>query len=714
MNETKLAANSSLLCSLFILLFFHQLQPLQAQQAPYAPYGGVFTPKGNLRVLLVFVTYKDGATSNPNFRNADYKLPDWDYTTNNRLPNFVNSKTGDCTSYMYNEAEDFDKESANDAVTNFSEQFALMSNGKFKMIAEVFSDAAGNPTVVEVDPTGGYSWTDMNRRAIKEMAKINPKADLSRFDERTNRPNFKFDNSNTEAHPSDKVLDFVIFIHRYNKGWRQAPHKGMPAWVGSGGGFAGTGVPAHERINGYRVAEGFTMTYNSGVFIHEVAHVLFNAPHIMGVNNVIGDYFYLMSAGWGVMAPISIFGGFNAWERWYVGFSELKADIESEADLAAGNQFVLRDYFTTGEAIRIAIPFSGGQHLWLENHAKLHSLDEHPWKGSIMGMGDTIVGSASGVYAYVEAIAGSRHEIFSTLSDRANGIKVLHAGGNYDYRIREDLPLLKNNWGNKMKSFERLEENPIAGLNNFYRFPYDENGDGTIKLDENYNASKTEWYPAIYREAIEVDSFVNTYGAFGVYNSAALSDYVGPVAFRDGDYLDMGSNPMPLNYPRYNKKTKQLAPYRLNGLGVKFETIPNSTDMLVTVRFKQVDLCQNRRWTGSIELPNITADAAPDLVVGNCKTLLLDKGQTPNTHLKTPEGDFVNPTTLTVLTGATFQLKANATLIIRANSKLVIEEGATLLLDKKSKIIVEKGAELQVHAKASLKQHRLAKIKQAG
>ena len=35
-----------------------------------------------------------------------------------------------------------------------------------------------------------------------------------------------------------------------------------------------------------------------------------------------------MSAGWGIMAPISIFSGFNAWERWYSGFIDLVADIK--------------------------------------------------------------------------------------------------------------------------------------------------------------------------------------------------------------------------------------------------------------------------------------------------------------------------------------------------------------------------------------------------
>ena len=528
--------------------FAQSPQPRNTPKIPYAPYGGVFTPKGTLRVLLVFVTYKDKSASNPTFENKNCNLPNWDYTQNNKLPNFVNAETGACPSYIFNTEADF--ETQMEAVSNnFSKEFSLMSNGQFKMIGEVFTNAAGKPTVVEIDPTEGYSWMHMNGRAVEAMQKINPKMDYARFDQRKNSPNFKFDNSDTTKHKPDKILDFVVFVHRYNNAWKEVPKRGMRAWVGSAGGFASTGVHTQNKINGYRIAEGFTMTYNSGVFIHEVAHVLFNAPHIMGVNNVVGNHFYLLSAGWGVMSPISIFGGFNAWERWYSGFIELVADIQSPKEIEASTIFVLRDYFTTGDAMRIKIPFAKGQHLWLENHAKLDPLDEHPWSGKILGKGDTIARAAKGIYAYVEDIEGSRNVIFSPLSNRANGIKVLHAGGNYDYELYENLPDRRNNWGNVMKSFRRLEANPISGINNLYRFPYDKNKDGVIKMDPNYNSSKTEWYAPIFREEVRPDSFVNLYGSFGVYDANKSKGYVGPIAYRDGDYLDMGSNPMPLNYP---------------------------------------------------------------------------------------------------------------------------------------------------------------------
>ena len=702
----------------FCLLLIMTTAMLQAQpisstktQTPYAPYGGVFTPKGTLRVLLVFVSYKDSSAANPNFNNKQYTLPDWDIYNNRGLPNFVNPQTGDSPSYLFNKEADFD--TLLDSVeNNFSKEFYLMSRGQFKMIGEVFCDSTGLPTVVEIDPSNGGSWTEMNARAMLKMQALNPKGDWSRFDQRKNQPHFAFDNS-AEQLGGDHILDYVVFIHAYNRNWEQQPKNSMRSWLGSGGGFAATGIPPKLTLNGYRVAQGFTMNYRAGVFIHEVAHELFNAPHIMGVNNVVGEYFSLMNAGWGVMAPISIFNGFNAWERWYAGFIELAADVQTPADVASNNTFILRDYFTTGDAMRVKIPYSGGQYLWLENHSKQHPLDEHPWKGSVLGVGDTIAGTATGVYAYVEAIASSRNQIFSPLSACANGIKVLHAGGNYDYYYNENIPPLRNNWGNKLYAFTRGQENPIDGLNNFYRYPYDANKNGVIDLDKNYNVSRTEGFLPIYREEIWPDSFVNLYGGFGVYDVSKCQGYVAPVAFQSGQQLDINSNPKPLNYPRYNYKKAEKQPYFLNGLALYFEQVPNSTDMQVTVNFGHTQLTQNQRWTGNIVLPNISQDTTADLTIEPRVGLVLNQSASPNTHLQTPKGDFTKPTVLTIQKGARLQLKKRAVLRIEADATLVLEKGAQLILEARAKLIIHPRGRLLGSAESIIK-HPCAKLVDKG
>lgn len=681
-----------------------------AQKTPYAPYGGVFTPKGELKALIVFVTFKDQNPSNQNFRNNQQEIPQWDINKNGGLPEFVDPVTGACPSYIFNKPSDFE-EYKNDEQDNFSKVLYMASNKQFKFMGEVFSDEKGRPTVVEIDPTGGRAWTNMNRKALEQMRKINPKYDLSSFDRRKNSPNYNFDNSNTVANPADKVVDYVIFIYRYNNGWAQQPAQGMNRWVGSTGGFASTGLGLADKYNGYQFNEGFTMKINSGVFIHEIAHKLFNAPHLMGVNGVIGEYFYLPSCGWGTTNPIAMLRGFNAWERWYLGFIDPIADIKNEENLKTKDEFILKDFVTEGHTIRIEIPFSGGQHLWLENHTGQHLYDKHIWDGGVIGK-DTLAASATGVYAYVENIAGSRNTIFSALSDKANGIKLLNASGNYDY-TKIDTPPVRNAWNNDMFFFKRLEANPISGMNRWYCYKFDSNNDGKIHMDKNYNQGRCEYQIPLMREEIAADSFANLYGSFGCYDPEKSKGYTRSPAFQAGDRLDMGSNPMVVNYAKYNISDKKLEPTYLNGLAVSFDAVPNSKDIKVKIAYKQTTLANDSRWTGDIILPNITEDDQPDLEIMPKVTLILDKSGIVNRHLKDPETGFVNPTHFRIMKDAKMKLKKKSRLYIKNGTTFTVEKGAQLLLETKSRIIVESTATLNLNG-YKLKRKRLIKVRSGG
>ena len=53
---------------------------------------------------------------------------------------------------------------------------------------------------------------------------------------------------------------------------------------------------------------------------------------------------------------MKMFQGFNAWERWYLGYID-PTMINNEGDIRETNEFVLRDFITTGDAVRIKLPF---------------------------------------------------------------------------------------------------------------------------------------------------------------------------------------------------------------------------------------------------------------------------------------------------------------------------------------------------------------------
>ncbi len=154
----------------------------------------------------------------------------------------------------------------------------------------------------------------------------------------------------------------------------------------------------------------------------------------------------------------------------------------------------------------------------------------------------------------------------------------------------------------------------------------------------------------------------------------------------------MGSNPALVNYPKYDIKKQCLDPFYLNGLKVSFSQVKESTKFKVKIEYKKTTLDNNVRWTGNIVLPDITGDFLPDLQLGFRKTLTLDKSGTANRHTKTMEGDFINPTKLTVKSGAAVVLKKNSKIVVQNNSTLEFEKSTSLTLERNARIIIQPGA----------------------
>ncbi|MCH2044061.1 MAG: hypothetical protein MK212_07945 [Saprospiraceae bacterium] len=696
--------------NLILLFLFCLSWAVQAQQIQkLSTYGGSFTPQGDLKALVVFVIFEDNNPANPKFNNKEAKFWGWDAYQNNGLPKVVNTKTGSSVDYIFNSPEDFSQENLDKINYNYSKEFYLMSNGKFKFMGEVFKDSTGEANVVKVNPNEVASWSGMNRKVIEKMRKMNPNMDLSSFDQRKNNPQFLFNNADTSIHKADGIVDYIIFLYRYKKNWSLQPVPGMQHWVGSGGGFSSIGIASLEKYNGYQFAQGFTMMYQSGVFIHEIAHTLHNAPHMMGVNHTTGDYFERPSAGWGSTVGLKMFQGFNAWERWYLGYIDPKM-INNEGDIRVTNEFILRDFITSGDAIRIKLPFVSKQYLWLENHTGEHFFDQHQWKGSVIDK-DTIANTAQGVYAYVERIAAKRTDIIRPLTNITNGLKPLNASGNYDYQISDDPPS-SNGWGNKIYKFKRLKKNPLSGTNRWYFFMHDFDKDGKIKMNRNYNHASQE-SEAIQLEEVMPDQFSHLYGGFGVYDPQKSTGYTRSPAFGHGDVLSMTSNPALTNHQRYLHRQQKEEPIVLNGLEIQFEKIQNSTAIKVKVAYRKTRIQKNLRWTGNIELPNISQDDQADLVLSCRRKLRLDKSGTNDRHTQNSQGEFINPTLFVVKSDAKIHLEEKSVWIIDTDASLVLEEGAKLVMDKKSLIRIKKGGRLVLNGN-ELKKHAKAKIVNEG
>jgi hypothetical protein len=684
----------------FTFLFLLQFISTNAQdKGRKSYYGGVFTPKGDLKVLIVPVIFKDNPQSNPTFVNSAHNIEGWKVGNLSNLPDCINPQSGNFPRWLYNSPEDFEK-FKDSSFYNDSKMFYHISKGQFRFMADVFRDSSGNPITVEIDPEGGRDWSHMNKMAMDEMRKQSPDFDFAAFDNRKNNPQYLFDNS--ENPKGDKVVDYIVFIYRYSPNWSVQPALGMSKWSGSGGGFASPSGIMLENYNGYKFSEGFTMMWASGVFFHELAHTLYNLPHLWGTNSTVGEYFYRPSVGWGATSSAGLFQIPSAWETWFLGYNDLIADIKGPEDLKNSSVFELRDYVQTGDAMRIKLPFTENQYLWLEYHAIEHPFDRHVWSGQKIGE-DELALPAKGVYAYLEQVSDSYDKIPGVLSPLCNAIKPINAAGNYDYTYDDETPKL-NAWGNKLYKFKKVRENPISGTNPFFYYRADFNKDGIIGLDKNYNGARNEG-EAIMCEEVSTDSFANLYNCFGVYNTNQQGR---PASFLPGDYLGLNSNPLLSSFAKYNDKVGEMEPVFLTGLSVKFLKSEGSAKL--SISFGETKLDKNCRWTGSIVLHNISNDGNADLEILKGKQLILDKSGTVNRHLKTEEGDFISKTKFLVKSDACIILRRGSKIQIEKDAILEFEAGAQIILEKKSKITVKNGGVLLLN-NAKLVKHKKAVIK---
>lgn len=663
---------------IFILLCYGSLRSQDSK------LGGVFTPQGTLRALVVPVVFQDQPTSNPDFLNKNHELQGWNLHPN-QLPDAIDPISGKSISWLYNDEEDFNQLNFEDGI-NDSELFYLESKGNFKMIFDFFRDSTRRPQVIRIDPEGGKDWSHMNAKALEKMQEINPNFALASFDQRKNRPDFKFDNLQSKA---DSIVDYIIFVYRYSPKWTVQPALGMNRWIGSGGGFASPSGIQLETWNGFRFSEGFTMMFGSGVFVHEIAHTLYNAPHLWGSNNTVGDYFFRPTVGWGPTATISVFKGFNAWEKWYMGWNEISHDLQVPEFGSKPYLVQLNDFYTSGQSLRIPIPFSKGQNLWIENHQGKSHLDHHIWKNYRIGA-DSLTDTPKGYYAYVENISSDQKQLIQPLSGSCNGLKLLNASGNFDYHVHLD-DKIQNDWGNNLYLFEAGEENPYGGSNPLYFYRYDFNQNGVIELDPNYNSGKNEG-EAINRLSLKSKGISNSYLNFGLTESQWPLNEFSP-AFQMGRTLSAVTNPPLIPHVKYDRNAQKMNFAELNGLQIRFVKLKNQE--CIQIENKAIEVKKDLRCTGYLSLSNLSNDKRIDLIIHKSKQMIIDESKTPNRHTKNKEAKFVNPSLLLLKKGSTIELKRKAKIYVKSNSTLSVEEAVEFKLARGSKIILEPGANFE-------------------
>lgn len=693
---------------LLIVLFILLITPLNsAQNKSYGPYGEVFTPKGDLRVLVVCV----------GFENKDYDQPFSNWPPHQDLPDYM--QDGDFFEAFYENFDQFEEYKNDTNVKNISKLYHEMSqpNEAFRIVADVF------PRRININPKGASRsncWSLFNKRAMQQLLNEEPEFDWSPYDNRKNRPNFKFDNS--QSNPDGKP-DFIIFYYRYDPNWKKELFKNAKGCAGDGGGGSSLWGLGNFEFGNYEISgDGFFVTSSATkspegfmkLFKHELGHELFSGPHYMGANGAIGKYFNLPIAGWGSTVTTELLNNtINAWERWLLGWIDIKHDLSNITD---NGTYLLRDFTTTGDAIRIKIPNSENDYLWIENHQQKSVFDASSWSGKLKDKPKGSHGIATpekGLYMFTESMINDRYNISTRLvSDinAVNGAHPLNAQGNFDY----DHPtsFTKTNdwseyWNGKMYHFNRTKPNPYSGLNPYMQYRADFDSNGVILNTGNYNGAKTESVK-IVKEYID-DELQLVYGNHGGRNEAILTTRRSD-AFLVGDVLNMSSNPPLFHRPKYNKKTDRINAINLNGLELEILSKDENGDISIAVKFSNNLIKNDLRITGYvIGKPIKGAPDGIDYYVDNSIKISVDRSGIAN-HLIKDSSGFIHPSILSFQDSAHVYFSKKSVLKISDQSLVTIRNGSFIDIDKKAKTILNQNSKVFVEAGCQLNLHRTSRL----
>lgn len=416
----------------------------------------------------------------------------------------------------------------------------------------------------------------------------------------------------------------------------------------------------------------------------------------------------------------------SAWERWYLDYI---TPIEPNSQ---DGIYTLGDYVSTGDAIRIDIPFSnmnsgGGeeQRLWIQNNAGGHDFYTHRYSGENLTRWSApsedpdhlVTDSDDGIYMYTENIAGS-HEETGIVFSGGGQLRMINPMGNWDVTRLTEESTTFNLFQATMYPFRYEEENPISGINPWFAYRGDHGSPGDDCQDDEIlycgntigggcnvndlpnnacvNNMRNE-FDLIRREEIN-GVFDHTYRSFGVNGGADVIP-LPSTAFEAGDELSMGTNPTIINMAEYNAGTEQNAPYYLNGLSVKI--ISSGPQAQVEVKYKQTGVNEDVRWTGDVILPDITENGAYDLNLAPDKKITIDVSGSAHRSTRHPAtNDFVNPSSFTISSGAKILLRESSQLLVKENSTLIIEAGAAVTLLDNASIVVEEGGTLYLEGNA--------------
>ena len=662
-----------------------------------------FTPRGDLRVLTIFVDFEDTTDQNQPFSG-------W---AAGQLPDIVDPETGRII-FAAQEDSDFSPlgNPAPNAQQNISEFFYHMSNGEFRLFYETLKDDEGNPIVLTIDVNGDEATgtpptefgIDLNTLVFEELNQQFPNRDWSAlgFDIRPDRPGWTQDASATEESPNpNTVLDFITVVYRYRLNFPE-PVNGIGDFPFSPDILSTRAVAAASLFGDFQLSNDFSATERGGftllqystdlanlqrLFIHELSHNFILRPHTSVENTVHGRSFNAYR-DWSMMDYGRSSSIATAWERWYTGWLDIRHDLNSVTD---NGDYLLGDFMQTGDAMRLQLPHTPDQFLWLTFRSDI----DNPFYQRIRPDSEVVrpVGSPpneiplpvsnEGLYGLFERIAATREEtdVFDLFVDGANGTRIMDGKGFYDFSVREIIrpqsPVLVD--------LTQDRPNAYGQLGTAVGYRSDLNEDNTILHLPTVNGGGSP------------NEFANIRAVDG---EAVFGRNAADVALADGKYSAF-TNPSISNFIEFNdfEPNNPFEPFEDDGIEALSPTILHSLsftsqrlgdDIQITVDYDDGHIEQDFRMTGNILLPA-------------SERITLDEGFTLTINQSLNNGrETVSPLTNSFVTSSVFKAASGSYLCISEGATLLLDEETTALFEPQSGLTIERNAQLIIRNGAQL------------
>ena len=453
---------------------------------------------------------------------------------------------------------------------------------------------------------------------------------------------------------------------------------------------------------------------------HEYAHNLLGSNNFHTCGGGWADsysYWIPQTGGW---ALLGLYGSslmcWSAWDRYRLGWNGINnsydisardfdgiTEVNGDIDIHNGNGiYVLRDFVTTGDALRIKLPFIDEEKeyqewIWLENHqgANNNNVEFDKWQYQDF---ECVEDLEPGLMAYVQINSNNRksRDQDSVFTQFADYLYPLTANGLWDRHFLTDSVNNGCVSYERVRPFIRIQENPLTGCSDQSRYSVDLDGNDIInQLDQVSNwleIAGNDIQRHLYQLGHSSHSFTlngnNRIGIGTNPSSAPLINMVG-------------------NNSQYNN-AKNLRKTYLNGISIEIlEQNTTNGNIKVRIRFDDIDVDDDVRWcSDSIILNNIPTISGYSLNVKQGKTILLDQGLNA-TRMKIPidyhgQKIFASPTTFIVQPDVKIHLDTAASIVLEKSSKLYFRERSSCVIEDRGALIVKSGTVLQLDDCASL------------